>query len=107
MTNPLQPLDPQGAPDPVTPADSPSSPLFDEVTPHGRGPAPYDIQAPLENLSAMAASAEALTRPGGPRAGEAEVLLNSAQGFGAHDITTGWSGGGGDNGWPGAVDPGM
>ena len=32
----------------ITPPDTPSSPdNFAQVTPHGQGPAPYDIQAPL------------------------------------------------------------
>src|SRR5258707_995092 len=46
MTNPMQPLDPIAANNPVTPADTPSSPSgFARVTPHGRGPAPYDLRA--------------------------------------------------------------
>ena len=45
MTNPMQPLDPISPPDPVTPAATPSSPAgYAMVTPHGRGPAPYNIQ---------------------------------------------------------------
>jgi hypothetical protein len=52
MTNPMQPLDPQGAPPPVTPADTPSDAAgYAMVTPHGQGPAPYDIQAPMADLS--------------------------------------------------------
>ena len=57
MTTPyLQPLDPQSAPDPVTPRDTPSNPAgYAMVTPHGPGPAPYDIQAPLATAEITAA----------------------------------------------------
>ena len=55
----MQPVDPIGAPSPITPAESPSSPMYGDVTPHGQGPAPYDIQAPMEDLSGLAASAVA------------------------------------------------
>ena len=42
----------------ITPSDTPSSPSdYAAVTPHSRGPAPYDIQAPMEDLSAVTAAA--------------------------------------------------
>lgn len=114
MTNPMQPLDPIGAPDPVTPADSPSSPSgFASVTPQGQGPAPYDIQAPMEDLAGLVEAAGRLTGAGivypqGPRQAETATLLNSPQGFAGgtgYSITTGWSGGGGDAGWPNDPEP--
>ena len=104
MGNPLQPLDPIGAPAPVTPADSPSSPLYGDVTPHGRGPAPYDIQAGLDDLGGMAAAAQALTGPGSQRQADTEALLSSPAGYGGFSITGGMSGGGGDD-WPSDVSP--
>lgn len=50
-------------PDPVTPADTPSDPAgYAMVTPHGQGTAPYDIQAPAEDLSgAFHSATNALT----------------------------------------------
>ena len=104
MGNPLQPVDPIGAPSPITPADSPSSPLYGDVTPHGQGPAPYDIQAPMEDLSGLVASAVAQTSPGSARQSDTETLLSSDSGYGEFAITTGMSGGGGDD-WPSDVRP--
>lgn len=116
MTNPMQPLDPAGAPPPVTPADSASNPAgYAEVTPTGRGPAPYDIQAPMGDLTAAVADAGALAGAGivypqGPRQAATQVLLDSAAGFSAghgtsgYDIQQGYSGAGGD-GWPNSIQP--
>jgi hypothetical protein len=107
----MMPLDPSAAPPAITPADSPSSPSdYAAVTPHGRGPAPYDIQAPQQDLSALVADAGALAGAGviypqGPRQAETEMLLSSPQGYGEQDIDAGWSGGGGDTGWPANVEP--
>lgn len=124
MTNPMQPLDPTGAPDPVTPADSPSDPAgFASVTPHGRGPAPYDIQAPMDaSIAGLTADAMALAGGGegapsgagipdrmGPRQSQTEALLSSPAGYGGtsgYSIDAGFSGGGGDSGWPNNADPG-
>lgn len=105
MGNPMQPLDPIGAPPPVTPADSPSAPeQFAGVTPHGRGPAPYDIQADLDDLGAMAAAAQAAAGPGSERQMATESFLSSPQGYGEVTILGGASGGGGDD-WPSDVRP--
>jgi hypothetical protein len=89
----------------ITPSDTPSYPAgYDAVTPHGRGPAPYDLQAGQEDLAAMTGAAVALTGPGGPRQAAAEALLGSPQGSGESDVTAGYSGGGGED-WPGDVEP--
>ena len=111
-----QNIDSYTPPGPVTPADSPSAPAqYAGVTPHGQGPAPYDIQAPQDDLSAAVAAAGALSGAGvlypvGPRQGQTAHLMNSPQGFSAGggtsgwDITAGFSGDGGD-GWPNDVQP--
>ncbi len=123
MTNPMQPLDPMGAPSPITPADSPSDAAgWAKVTPSGRGPAGYDIQAPMEDLSGLVAGAEALSAgsegaPTGaglpdrssPRQSQTAQLLSSPAGYGGtsgYNIDAGFSGGGGDSGWPNDADPG-
>ena len=72
------------------------------MTPHGQGPAPYDIQAPMENLDAIGAAAVAVTRP---RQSDTETLLSSAQGYGDFNITAGFSGEPGES-WPNNPDPG-
>jgi hypothetical protein len=106
-----QSLDPYTAPDPVTPAASPGAPAqYAAVAPHGQGTAPYDVQAPLEDLAAMTEAAGRLSGAGivypqGPRQAQTEALLSSPQGFGEQDIDAGWSGGGGDTGWPSNVEP--
>src|SRR6185437_14570129 len=106
MGNPMQPLDPQGAPDPVTPQASPSDPAgYAGVTPHGQGPAPYDIQAPMSDAeitaafdSANAVGGAGFLYPQGPRQAQAGRLLDSPQGFSAgsgtsgYDITAGFPG---------------
>lgn len=112
------PLDPAGTPVTVTPADSPSNPSgYAQVAPAGRGPAPYDIQAPMADLSPMVADAGALAGAGiiypqGPRQSATETLLSSPAGFSAghgtsgYDIQAGWSGSGNeDMGWPNDVQP--
>ena len=110
MSNPMQPLDPAAAPSPVTPAGSPSSPLYGSVTPHGQGPAPYDIQAPMEDLSGLTASAGAvagagIVYPQGPRQAATEAFLSSPAGFGELSITSGMSGGAGED-WTSDPRPG-
>jgi len=117
MTNPMQPLDPAGAPPPVTPADSPSDPSgYAGVTPHGQGTAPYDIQDGLTALQdvittafdgANAVSGAGVLYSQSPRQAQTEALLDSPQGFaagGGYNITGGFHGGGGD-GWPADVEP--
>jgi len=127
MSNPeYRPLDPAAAPPPLTPSDSPADASgYASVMPSGQGPAPYDIQAPLDDLSGMAASAIALTGGSegaptgaglpdrmGPRQSQAAAMMDSPQGFAAgggtsgYDITAGFSGAGGD-GWPNDVQPGI
>src|SRR5260221_13177857 len=115
MTNPMQPLNPAGANDPVTPADAPSPPAgFASVPPHGRGPAPYDIQAAQASLAGEYAAAGAISGAGvvyprGPRQAETETLMQSAAGFavGGYDIDAGYGGDmGGDPGWPNNIEPG-
>lgn len=99
-------------PDPVTPADSPSSPAgYAGVTPHGQGTAPYDIQAPLGDLTGVFDAANSLggagfLYPQGPRQAQAQVLLDSPAGFasGGYDVDAGFSGGGGGS-WPNDVEP--
>lgn len=84
----------------MTPSDSPSAPQqYEAVTPHGRGPAPYDILAPQEDLTAAVNAAGALTGAGivypvSARQSEALTMLQSPQGFGSdgYDINTGYHG---------------
>lgn len=111
-----QPLDPQSAPDPVTPADAPSDPAgYAGVTPHGQGPAPYNIQDPDDNLpditaaynAAGAAAGGGVVYPQSPRQAAAEAMLQSPAGFavGGFSINDGFHAGGGD-GWPADIKPG-
>jgi hypothetical protein len=118
MTNPMQPLDPQSPPAPLTPAASPSDPAgYAGVTPHGQGPAPYDIQAPMDDLTGVFQAATALTGGSegaptgaglpdrmGPRQAEAAALLDSPMGSPAMDVTAGFAGGGGES-WPANPNP--
>jgi hypothetical protein len=111
MGNPFfQALDPASAPDAVTPQASPADPAgYGMVTPHGQGPAPYDIQAPMEDLSAVTEAAgrvegAGIVYPYGPRQAEAAALLDSPQGSGAMDVTAGFAGGGGES-WPANPGP--
>jgi hypothetical protein len=109
-----QNVDPQSPPDQVTPASSPSSPAnYAMVTPHGRGPAPYDIQAmsPEPEVTAAFNTANALggagfLYPTSERIQQAQTLLESPQGFGSDgfDVDGGWHGGGGGS-WPSNVEP--
>lgn len=103
----LQNVSAASPPDSVTPHDSPGNPAgFAMVTPHGLGPAPYDIQAldgvqgPIE---AQFNAANALAGAGvlyaqGPRQRAAENLMESPQGFNSgtgltgYDIPYGWAG---------------
>jgi hypothetical protein len=103
---------PQGAPPPVTPQASPADPAgWAMVTPHGQGPAPYDIQAPMDDLMGAYQSAGALNGAGivygqGPRQAEAEALLESPPGYGEFDILQGFSGQDATtHGWPNDVRP--
>jgi len=108
------PLDPAGPPPNITPRDTPSNPAgYAQVTPRGTGPAPapYDIQAPQDDLAAMTSAAGAISGAGvvyprGPRQMATETLMQSPQGFavGGYDIQQGFAGGGGD-GWPNDVEP--
>lgn len=92
----------------LTPSDSPSSPSdFADVTPHGRGPAPYNIQAPNDE-AAIAAAFDATNREmgagvlygQGPRQAETESLLKSPQGYADFDILSGTTAG-----WPADLTP--
>ena len=95
----------------ITPSDSPSSPEgYAAVTPAGQGPAPYDIQAAMPDLSGAYASAGAETGAGivypvSGRQRDTETLLSSPQGYADFNITGGFSGGGGES-WPSNPDPG-
>jgi len=94
----------------ITPRDTPSSPgNYASVAPHGQGPAPYDIQAPLSDgeISTAFDSANAMggagaLYPQGPRQAQAQQLLESPQGFGSggYDIDAGTTAG-----WPADVEP--
>jgi len=89
----------------ITEPDTPSSPEnFAMVTPHGRGPAAYDIQAPMPDgeIGASFDAANAVASPGGPRQSQTAGLLQSPQGFasGGYDIDAGTTAG-----WPADVEP--
>lgn len=94
----------------ITPAAAPSSPEnYAQVTPHGQGPAPYDIQAPLSDGEITAAfnatnavGGAGVLYPQGPRQAQTARLLQSAQGFGSagYDIDAGTT-----VGWPADVEP--
>jgi len=121
------PLDPAAAPDPVTPQATPSDPRgYAMVTPSGTGPAPYNIQAPMDDLTAAVQASMDLTggsegAPTGaglpdrmsPRQSAAQHLMDSPQGFNSGggtsgwDITPGYSGSSDDpmNGWPNNPQP--
>jgi len=98
-------------PPPVTPADTPSSPSnYAAVTPHGRGPAPYDIQAPLMDgeitsafNSANADAGAGVLYPQSARQREAAAILDSPQGAGLDglDVMSGTTAG-----WPADIEPG-
>jgi hypothetical protein len=95
----------------ITPSDSPSSPAdYAGVAPHGRGPAPYDIQAGSDEAAVTAAfnaaNADAgagILYPRSERQRETEALITSDPGFatGGYDIDAGTN-----CGWPNNVEPG-
>jgi hypothetical protein len=93
----------------ITPSDSPSSPAdFAGVTPHGQGPAPYDIQAPQADLTAAfdaanAAGGQGVLYPRSERQTQTKGLMESPAGFGldGYDIDAGLS-----FGWPANIEPG-
>jgi hypothetical protein len=108
MSEFFQPLDPAGAPDPVTPQDGPADAAgWAQVTPSGQGPgpAPYDISAPqdiagiggaVQTAMGLSGGAEG-AGPGagipdrhGPRQAQAEAILESPQGAGAMNVTAGF-----------------
>lgn len=126
------PMDPMNVPSPVTPADSPSDPAgYASVTPHGQGPAPYNLFDPMANMDLSGAVSAARELAGGqegtstgagasgfgdvtgPRQAATAALLNSPAGFSAgggtsgYDITPGWSGSSDDpgDGWPNSPQP--
>ena len=94
----FQDLDPQGAPDPVTPHDGPSDPAgWAKVTPEGIGTAPYDIAGP-QDIAGIGAALDAATGltgagvlyPQGPRQREAQAILESPQGAESSDVFAGF-----------------
>src|SRR5260221_14077758 len=101
MTNPMQPLDPISPPDPVTPAATPSSPAgYAMVTPHGRGPAPYNIQQANDEAAITAqfdaANGDAgsgVLYPRSERQQQAIQLMDWPMGFGLGGFL--WDGGAG------------
>ena len=92
----------------ITPSDSPSSPEnYAQVMPGGRGPAPYDIQAPQmggEIASAFdAANADSgagVLYSQSPRQAATEQLIMSPPGYTDFDIL-----GGTTAGWPADLSP--
>jgi hypothetical protein len=94
----------------ITPRDTPSSPgNYAQVTPHGVGPAPYDLQAPLSDGeigaafgASIAVGGSGVLYPQGPRQAQTQRLLESDQGFGSggYDIDAGTTAG-----WPNDVEP--
>jgi hypothetical protein len=97
----------------ITPGDTPSSPEgYAGVTPHGRGTAPYDVQAGNEEAAITSAfnGANAVAGAGvlysqGPRQAETEALLSSPAGFAVdgYDVDAGYHAG---PGRPANVEPG-
>ena len=81
----------------ITPADSPSAPGPYSAVPE----CGMDICAPAEDLSAAVSGAvsDAMARQS-----DARRVLESPQGYGAFTISSGSSGGGGED-WPGSVAP--
>ena len=92
----------------ITPADTPSSPPnYAEVTPHGRGTAPYDIQAPLMDGGITAAfnaandaAGAGVLYPQSERQADTARLIQSPPGYADFDIY-----GGTTAGWPADVSP--
>jgi hypothetical protein len=108
-----QDLDPMSVPDQVTPQAAPSSPAnYAGVTPHGAGPAPYDLQAPSPEGEVTAAFDQSIAvggagvlYPMSPRIAAAKAMMESPQGYGSAgiDVVGGYHGGGGQM-WPGNVE---
>ena len=107
MGNPFyQPVNAADPPDQITPAGGVSDPAgYASVTPHGQGPAPYNIQAEMPDVQsawdasmAVAAGDEGTSTGLGlpdrnsPRQQESLSLLASPQGAGAFSIDAGFSG---------------
>jgi hypothetical protein len=94
----------------MTPSDTPSSPSgFASVTPHGRGPAAYDLQAPLPVAEVSAAFDQAnadggngVLYPMSERIHQAQTLIQSPQGFGLNGFSID---AGTTAGWPNDVEP--
>ena len=94
----------------ITPPDTPSSPEnFAQVAPHGQGPAPYDIQAPMADGevtaafdASLAVGGSGVLYPQGPRQAQTQTLLESPAGFASdgYDIDAGTTAG-----WPNDVEP--
>lgn len=107
MTSPFfQSLDPMAAPSPITPMDGPSDAAgWAEVTPHGMGPASYDISGPQDIAGIEAAVQAAMNLSGGaegsgpgagipdrhsPRQMQAEAILESPQGADSSNVFAGF-----------------
>jgi len=94
----------------ITPTDGPSSPEnYAMVTPHGRGPAAYDIAAPLGEAGITSAFDQSNADAGAgvlyeqsERQHQAASVLESPAGFGADGFTVD---GGTTAGWPRDVKP--
>src|SRR5215469_17148397 len=104
----FQNLDPDAAPDPVTPYGGPGDPTgYAKVTPPGTGPAPapYDISAPQDIAGITAAVQAAMNLTGGqegastgagipnrdsPRQAEAAAILDSPQGAMSSNVFSGF-----------------
>lgn len=89
----------------ITPSDSASSPAdYASVPVSG-----HDIQAPQADLTGAFDAANAAAGAGvlygqSDRQRETAALIQSPQGYGAFSITSGSSGGGGED-WPSSVAP--
>ena len=82
------------------------------MTPHGQGPAPYNIQAAQQDLTGAYDGAGALTGagivyPAGPRQSETAALMQSPAGFAVdgYDIDAGYHAGPSQDGWPSNIEP--
>ena len=102
----FQDFSPDVAPDPVTPQAAPGDPAgYAGVTPHGQGPAPYDISAPQDIAGITGAVQAAMALTGGaegadtgaglpnrdsPRQQEALAILDSPQGAASSSVFAGF-----------------
>ena len=102
----FQDLDPAAAPDPVTPSGGVGDPAgWAQVTPHGAGPAPYDISGPQDIAGIAAAVQAAMDLSGGgegaatgagipnrlsPRQQETAAILDSPQGADSSNVFAGF-----------------